>query len=113
MQKVNFFDLKNLTTEKLYELIGELIINAIDDDNWITARVFVEIEDNESGLTFGRYITTKPADPPLNFDTDYRMYLVFDEIRKRMVTEGKDAWVKAIFTLEKTGKFDIKFEYPT
>ncbi|MCS7092529.1 MAG: hypothetical protein NZM26_04205, partial [Patescibacteria group bacterium] len=84
MKQIDFLDLTCVPIEAIYQEIGRLVFESIGNKDWITAKVFAEIEDNSSGTTYGRYTTKESSDYSLSFDTDYRMYLAFDEIRERM-----------------------------
>ncbi|MBX3010475.1 MAG: DUF600 family protein [Caldilineaceae bacterium] len=104
-------DFSNATLEAIYQAIGNYIAHAIQEE-WQSAILFVEIDDDESGLLYGRYITKTSQDYSLSFDTDYILYLAFNELRQRIQKPGYAAWTKASFTLHRNGKFDIDFKYP-
>ncbi|MGH7559692.1 MAG: immunity protein YezG family protein [Gemmatimonadales bacterium] len=97
--------------EQIYHTLGNYVVRAIPDD-WAVAWVIAEIEDEHSGITFGRYKKTlEPNQRLYNFHTDRTVYAAFDQMRGLLRTEGKDPWTRAIFTLLPSGRFRIELEY--
>lgn len=104
-------DFSNVAIEAIYQELGSYIVQAIGDD-WQTAILYAEIEDEDSGLLYGRYTTESSKDFSLSFDADYTVYLAFEELRERFQKPGHALWKKAEFTLYRNGKFALNFEYP-
>jgi hypothetical protein len=107
---MNWFDLSEASVEDLHHAIGDFIMQAVGDD-WQTATIVAVIEADDNGRTSGRS-TTGPDGTQATFEADHRMYLAFDELRRRMRTPDEQPWTKATFSLERSGKFDLEFEYP-
>lgn len=107
---MDVYSLHDVPIEDLYQAIGEFIFNAIPEE-WESASLYAEIEDDDSGTTYGRYKTAATADESLSFDTDYRIYLIFDELRRRTRQPNQPAWTLARFALRRDGSFDLSFEY--
>lgn len=108
---MDLVDFSNIPLETIYQEIGNYIIQTIEDE-WQTAILSAEIEDDDSGLLFGRYTTKTSQDFSLSFDADYTIYLAFNELRQRIQKSGYAPWTKAEFTLHRNGKFDLNFVYP-
>ena len=104
-------DFSNVPLETIYQEIGNYILQTIADE-WQTAVLSAEIEDEDSGLLYGRYTTKTSQDFSLSFDADFTIYLAFNELRQRIQKPGHAPWKKAEFTLHRTGKFDLNFAYP-
>ena len=79
---------------------------------WLSATACAEIEEDDNGLTWGTYVPAAAPDQQRDFDPDYRCYLMFDELRRRTRKPGHALWVKARFTLQPDGHFDLDFTYP-
>lgn len=108
---MDFFDLTETPTEEIYQAMGQLIVDAIPEA-WLSATAYAEIEEDDNGLTWGGYVPTAAPDQQRDFDSDYRCYLMFDELRRRTQKPGHAPWVKARFTLQPDGHFDLDFTYP-
>ena len=108
---MDFDDLSDVPIEEIYREMGNFIVRATDDE-WSSAILYAEIEEDDNGLTYGRYNTETVSDYSLNFDTDYTVYFAFDELRTRLHKPGQAPWTKARFILQRTGKFDLEFDYP-
>ena len=104
-------DFSNVPIETIYQELGSYIVRTIDDE-WQSAILYAEIEDDDSGLIYGRYTTQTSQDFSLSFDADYTIYVAFDELRQRLQKPSFTPWTKAEFTLHRNGKFDLNFEYP-
>jgi len=111
MINMDFFDLTETPTEAIYRAMGQLIVDAMPEA-WLSATACAEIEEDDNGLTWGRYVPAAAPDQQRDFDPDYRCYLMFDELRRRTRKPGHAPWVKARFTLQLDGHFDLDFTYP-
>jgi len=109
---MDYFNLSEVPVEELYQDIGQFIVDSIDDE-WENATIEVTIEADDNGTTYGFYTPSGTPQKRGYFDTDYRMYCVFDELRKRFKRTDQPAWTKARFVMQPSGKFDLDFEYPT
>lgn len=91
-------------------MMSDYIEVAIDDE-WTEAILVAVIEDDESGLTYGRYKTAESPDAWRCFDTDYTIYFAFDAIRMRMRELLGEAWEREQFTLQPNGVYSLSFGY--
>lgn len=108
---MDFFDLTDTPIEAIYQAMGQLVVAEIPEA-WLSATAYTEIEEDDNGLTYGRYVPAVAPDAVRCFDTSYRWYFAFDELRRRMKKPGYALWVKARFTLQADGHFDLDFTYP-
>lgn len=108
---MDFFDLTDTPTEEIYRAMGQFIVDAIPEE-WLSATAYAEIEEDDNGLTYGRYVPAAAPDHQRDFEADYRFYLLFDELRLRTRKPGRAPWIKARFTLQRDGRFDLDFTYP-
>lgn len=108
---MDFFDLIDTPTERIYQAMGQFIVDAIPEE-WLSATAHAEIEEDDNGLTYGRYVPAAAPESIRDFEADYRCYLMFDELRRRTRKPGYAPWIKARFTLQRNGHFDLDFTYP-
>jgi hypothetical protein len=108
---MDFLDLTDATIEEIYQAMGQLIVAEIPEA-WISATATAEIEEDDNGLTYGAYVPVNEPDQPRDFAAGYRFYLLFDELRRRFRKPGDVPWIKAQFTLQRNGHFDLGFTYP-
>lgn len=108
---MDFFDLTDTPTEQIYQAIGQFIVDAIPEA-WLSATAHAEIEEDDNGLTYGTYVPAATPDDIRYFDPASELYLAFDELRRRFRKPGYAPWIKAQFTLQPTGHFDLNFIYP-
>lgn len=94
--------------EKIYEQIGNYIVEIIDDD-WTEASIHMELGTGH-GRGYGRY-RKEGVDAVLPFRLRYDVYKLFKELRIRLQKEGTRPWVRATFRLKRDAKFEIDFEY--
>lgn len=111
MSERGFFDLTDTPTEEIYQVIGHFIADAIPEA-WLSATVYAEIEEEDHGLTFGVYVPAVAPDSIRDFAAGAELYLAFDELRRRLRKPGQVPWVKAQFTVQRDGRFDLEFTYP-
>ena len=108
---MDFYDLTDASVEQLYQALGQFVVDAIPE-GWLSATACAEIEEDDNGLTYGRYIPAATPATERSFKTGYRWYFAFDELRRRFHKPGHAPWVKARFTLYQNGHFDLDFTYP-
>ncbi len=108
---MDFRNLTNTPIEEIYQALGRLIVEAIPEV-WEQASAYAEIEEDDNGLTYGHYVTPEEPAVERDFDTSYRFYFLFKELRRRFRQPGQAPWVKARFTLYPDGHFDLDFTYP-
>ena len=96
------------SVEKIYEQIGNYIVETIDDD-WAEASIHMELGAGY-GRGYGRY-RKEGLDAVLPFRLRYDVYKLFKELRIRLQKEGTRPWLKATFRLKRDAKFEIDFEY--
>lgn len=97
------------TKEALYQSIGEVIAECIED-TWNKARVTFEIlETDVYGMEC--LYETVPDKNEKSFAGGIRLYNLFLELRQAMEDDGSATWTKAIFELNSSGMFDLDFEY--
>lgn len=82
--------------------IAKAIIDAISED-WLTATAYAGIEEDDNGLTSGKYISAAKPDSINYFDPPLEIYLAFDELRRRMRRPDAAPWVKACFSSSQMG----------
>ncbi|MCB9126840.1 MAG: DUF600 family protein [Ardenticatenales bacterium] len=111
---IDFNQVERYSKEEIYEAIGLMIGEAIiaEGDDWQTAILVAEIEDELSGLTYGRYTTKIEQEHQKSFSTGYHTYVLFNELRRRMKQPDQPAWNKATFRLQPNGEFECSFSYP-
>ena len=104
------FDLSQVPSETISLTIANLIGEALPEDT-TQAMVGAEIEDDDNGVTTGRYIPSSDVTGERCFETDYRMYLALAELRRRTRTPAGEAWTTASCELT-PGLLTISFQYP-
>ena len=111
---IDFNQVERYSKEEIYEAIGLMIGEAIiaEGDDWQTAILVAEIEDELSGLTYGRYTIKTEQEHQKSFSTGYHTYVLFNELRRRMKQPDQLAWNKATFRLAPDGPFECTFSYP-
>lgn len=102
-------NLLNESTETLHEFLEEYIRQSIDE-SWSKAELTAEIQDEQSGLTYGRYLTDGSVPKERCFGTDYRIYFIFDALRQQMSKESGHSWTKATATLIAEQSIIFSFE---
>lgn len=108
---MDFTDLAHTPLEELYQASGQAIVVAIPEV-WARAIVHVEIAEDDNGLVYGEYLPAAAGQDLRYFAPGAELYLVFDELRRRMRKPGCAPWHKADLTLQASGRFDIDFTYP-
>lgn len=108
---MDFFALADTPIEEIYQAIGQWIANAIPEE-WLSATAYAEIEEGDNGLTYGAYVPAAAPDSRRDFGAGAEIYLAFDELRRRLRQPGHAPWIKAQFTLQRDGHFDLDFVYP-
>jgi hypothetical protein len=108
---MDVFDLSDVPVEALVQELGNIIVRSVADD-WETASLYAEIEDDEGGAIYGRYTTRESTDESLVFDAGSEAYLIFDELRRRMEKPGAPRWTAARFTVKRDGDFNLDVSYP-
>jgi len=103
--------LASVPVERLYQAMGEFIIDNIEAD-WETATLYAEIERDNQSIAYGRYTTRDQRGEVFCFEADDSMCMVFGELRRRMYAERKLFWSKAEFKISRAGKFALQFSYP-
>ncbi|MDJ0754741.1 MAG: DUF600 family protein [Ardenticatenaceae bacterium] len=97
--------------EKLYQKIGQQIVNDVGDD-WAMAWVCVEISDDSFSERFGHYKkTVKPTTESYSFSPSPEIVDLFYDLQRHLHQDGQNPWTRAIFTLTSSGKFDLKLSY--
>jgi len=97
------------TKEALYQSIGEVIAECIED-TWNKARVtFDVLEEDVYGMECS--YETIPDKSEKSFAGGIRLYDLFLELRQAMEEDGSATWRKAVFELSSSGVFDLDFEY--
>lgn len=97
------------TKEALYQSIGEVIAECIEDA-WNKARVTFEILEADVYRMECLYETI-PYKSEKSFAGGIRLHDLFLELRQAMEEDGSAIWTKAIFELNSSGMFDLDFEY--
>lgn len=108
---MDFNSLAHVPVEQIYQALGQLVADAIPEA-WERACAYAEIEEDDNGLTYGYYVTPEEPAVERDFDTSYRFYFLFKELRRRFRQPGQSPWVKARFTLYPDGHFDLDVTYP-
>jgi len=103
--------LSDISIDRMYQIIGQLIVDALPE-KWQHAAAYAEIEEDDNGLIYGRYLPIGVVAKECSFSAADELYFLFDEIRHRMHKPGHAPWVKARFTLYPDGHFDLDFTYP-
>lgn len=104
-------DQNEATTDVLFNMVWEYIQQVIEDD-WAEAVLVAVIEDDQSGLTYGRYARPGESDRQHSFDTDYRMYFVFDALRLNLRELTGKLWCQAEYTVQRNGQAHVELMYP-
>lgn len=92
--------------EEIYDYVRRTVA-----DRWTRVVLFAVIEDDESGLTYGRYRKVDSPEIWRSFDTDYTFYFFFDTIRQHMRQDFDKTWDRARLTFLPSGVYDLSFEY--
>jgi hypothetical protein len=108
---MDVFDLSGVPVDALVQELGNMIVQSVQED-WETASLYAEIEDDEGGAIYGRYTTRDSTDESLMFDTGSEAYLIFEELRRRMEKPGAPMWTVARFTVKRDGSFNLDVSYP-
>jgi hypothetical protein len=101
----------NQTAEDMYRVIGQTLARCAPA-NWTSVWAKAEIGEG-SGVTEFDYetaSTTRTWFEPPNQD-QYAVYQAFKGIKEAMVAAKQPSWRSALFTLERSGKFNLHFDY--
>jgi hypothetical protein len=104
-------DISKSTIENLYQKIGDIIIASIDVP-WTQVVLHVEIEEDDNAKIYGSF--TVPEDEikhSLSLKHAYELYVIFEELRRRVYKPEFSPWNEAVFTLNPGGDFDLSFSY--
>lgn len=97
--------------ERIYRELGQFVFDHIQDE-WAMAWVVAEIEFDDAGTTYGRYKRTmESTSEVLQFDTDDKVFDLFDELRQALKDPQHGHFTQAVFTVSRQGKFTIDFSY--
>lgn len=94
--------------EALYPQIGQAIADAIPGA-WASIQVTVKIKPGFISLQ-GKFMP-ETGEGLRSILPNRHMAELFSQLHDRMVKELKDNWATAIFSMDRSGKFEIKFEY--
>ncbi len=108
---MDYFDFSDAPIEAIYQAMGQHIAAGIPAA-WFSATAHAKIEEDDNGLTYGTYVPAVTPDSIRYFDPATELYLAFEELRRRFRKPGYAPWIKAQFTLQRTGHFDLDFTYP-
>ena len=98
----------NAEMEKLYQLIGQSIVNAIPE-TWETAQVRIDLDPGVV-TAHGIYVSDKDFETR-SFKVNYAMVKHFKVLHAIMAETPKGDWKHAKFVINKEGHFDLSFEY--
>jgi hypothetical protein len=97
-----------LPLSPIYKEIGNTISISIQEE-WKSARVVFEFTP-EVYTVQGRFLPTSGGKEH-SFIVDKTIISHFQELHSKMSQTPKGNWKRAIFELQRDGKFDMKFEY--
>jgi hypothetical protein len=97
------------TNEVLFQTIGQVIIDRINDD-WNTAEIKFDVIDEDTFRIECDYETVNDKSIR-TFKGDFTIKDLLLELRQIMAEESSDVWRKAIVKLNSSGDFTIEFEY--
>ena len=95
------------TIESLYPKIGQSVVDSISDD-WTSVQLSAIIKPGVTTLHGYYWLATGVK---LSVRPTRQMIVLFNQLHTRMAEEMHDDWTQAIFEMDQSGKFDIKFEY--
>lgn len=101
----------DLSIEQLYSVIASQTIQDLPD-GWQEAMVVAEIESDDNGVNYGSFIDALGESHWIDFQSAHLIYYAFKRIREIVQKPDEPMWIKAIFTLQNTGKFTLDFSYP-
>jgi hypothetical protein len=100
------------TVEELYEKVGNIIVGSLNAP-WDQANLYVEIENDDHAEIYAEFIPSgKQVGQSLHLKQAYELYVIFEELRKRIHKPGFAHWHKALFSITPDGNFDLRFSYP-
>jgi len=94
--------------EALYPQIGQFLADAIPEA-WTSMQVIVKIKPGYISLQ-GKFMP-ETGEGLRSIRPNRQMAELFSQLHDRMVKELEENWSTAIFSMDCSGKFDIKFEY--
>ncbi|MEU4740684.1 immunity protein YezG family protein [Actinosynnema sp. NPDC023658] len=97
-----------LDTGDVYQKIVDASLANLPDD-WNTARITIYMLSSQSHL--GAEYTTQNVEAPIKFVPTFDALRAFKELRELTAQPGKGAWYTAIFKMDRSGKFDVEFDY--
>jgi hypothetical protein len=107
--------MRNLETsaaEELYQKVGDIIAASLDAP-WDRADLHVEIEEDDHAKIYAEFIPSgKQVGQSLHLRQAYELYVIFEELRKRIHKPGFAHWNKALFSITPDGDFNLRFSYP-
>ena len=98
----------SLPLNDIYQKIGESIAAAIEDD-WVYAEVLVEIKPDVR--TFEGYYISEEGGKHKGFRLSQITKTLLKNLHTQMAETPQGNWKRATFSLHRTGKFDLAFEY--
>jgi len=101
-----------MSDDTLFQSIGAAIVSVISAEDWLTAEITAEIEEDDNGVLYGSYATITSPDRLEDIEIIFELYNAMNELRNRMQRSEHRSWIKATFVLQNTGQFDLKFIYP-
>lgn len=104
--------ISQMSEEQIYQFIGTTMAEAIPTDDWLTAELIAEIEEDDNGLLSGSYWLNTNSAQRDSFRANVTLYFAMDELRNRMQRSGQQPWMRAKFILQRSGRFDLELTYP-
>ena len=97
-----------LPLDSTYSDIGNTVVASIPEA-WKSARIVFEYTPDVFTVQ-GRFLP-ESGDKERSFIVDKTIVSRFQELHHQMSQSPKGDWKRAIFELQRDGKFDMKFEY--
>jgi hypothetical protein len=98
-----------MTLDEIYENIGQSLFNVISHENWDEAKLNIEFEGDGVVGYNGHYTanTIKENISVRHIPREIRHWI--RELHSITTEKGHNKWNRAVFTLLRTGKFDMEF----
>jgi len=99
-----------MTVDEIYLNIGQGIVNAIADEKWNEAKLYIEVVGTGVVSYNGEYFTDNKETKNISVRNVSREIRNWIRELHDITTEGdRNKWNKAIFNLNAQGKFNMEF----
>lgn len=94
--------------QSVFEMIGQYIVDSIEEQGWQKALLYLEVAEQSVGLR-GQYITENGTERPFDAEGDFNLAKAILEFHRLSNENLRNRWNRATATL--TASYELTLEY--